>query len=53
MEVKGVHLNCPFVNYSNIHQFCGYIKQLPSLEEKVKKTKRIYSRKAKIEDEDV
>lgn len=39
--------------FSNIQQFCGYIKQLPSLEEKVTKVKKIQTRKSKTPEEDV
>ncbi|KAK3096545.1 hypothetical protein FSP39_001156 [Pinctada imbricata] len=40
-------------SFSNIHQFCGYIKQLPSLEEKTTKTKRHQNRKSRSEEEDI
>lgn len=42
------------LSFSNIQQFCGYIKQLPSLDDKIKKVRKSHlSRKAKAEEEDM
>ena len=41
-------------HYSNIQEFCGYIKQLPSLEEKILKAKKVHiTRKTRDSGEDV
>jgi len=39
------------LSFSNIQQFCGYIKQLPSLEEKSTKKKHITRKASKTEED--
>lgn len=47
-------MNAVLQSLSNIQQFCGYIKQLPSLDDKIKKVRKSHlSRKAKAEEEDI
>jgi len=39
---------------SNIQEFCGYIKQLPSLEDKIPKAKKVLvTRKTRFSGDDV
>ncbi|XP_005100745.1 ubiquitin carboxyl-terminal hydrolase 3 [Aplysia californica] len=47
-------MNAVLQSLSNIQEFCGYIKQLPSLDDKILKAKKVHiARKAKDSGEDV
>lgn len=54
LSLQFIFFDLALLYFSNIQEFCGYIKQLPSLDDKILKAKKIHiSRKTRDAGEDV